>query len=78
MGPQAIRINDEVTVDVMAAACGHEWDELQAYIEEKVVDGEPVPVLSPAGLLLTKEGMREKDRADARALLTLLAARKPR
>ncbi len=27
-GPQTIRINDEYTVDVMAAACGHSWDEL--------------------------------------------------
>ena len=72
-GPQAIRINDEVTVDVMAAACGHPWSELERYVEEKEVDGERIPVLSAEGLLLTKEGMRDKDRADAHALRALLA-----
>ncbi len=76
-GPQAIRINDEVTIDVMAAACGHSWSELELYIEEKVVDGEPIPVLSAQGLLLTKEGMRDKDRADAHALRALLGMKRP-
>ncbi|MCC6646249.1 MAG: nucleotidyl transferase AbiEii/AbiGii toxin family protein [Polyangiaceae bacterium] len=72
-GPQAIRINDEFTVDVMASACGHGWAELEPYIEEKRVDGQRIPVLGPRGLLLTKEGMRDKDHADARALRALLA-----
>jgi Nucleotidyl transferase AbiEii toxin, Type IV TA system len=71
-GPQAIRINDEITVDMMASACGHSWDELKPYVQMLNLEGTKIPVLSIRGLLLTKEGMREKDKADARALRALL------
>jgi len=64
-GPYAIRINDEFTVDVMPAACGHDWSELKQFITRIDVDGVAISVLSLEGLLRTKEGMREKDRADA-------------
>lgn len=67
-GPYAVRINDEFTVDVMPSACGHGWDELSRHITTIDVDGLPVRILSLEGLLLTKEGMRDKDRADARVL----------
>jgi len=73
-GPLAIRINDEFTVDVMAAACGHGWAELAPHIVEKDLDGQLIRVLGLDGLLLTKEGMRDKDKADARILRHLLAA----
>lgn len=71
-GPLAIRINDEFTVDVMAAACGHSWHELAPHIQEKTVDGQTIAVLGPEGLLLTKEGMRDRDRADAQVLRHLI------
>lgn len=71
-GHYALRINDVITVDVMPAACGHSWDELSQHIVEVVLDGVPVRVLSLRGLLLTKEGMREKDRADRVVLLRAL------
>ncbi len=47
------------------AACGQPWSELQQYITEKVIDGVPIKVLDLRGLLLTKQGMRPQDRADA-------------
>jgi Nucleotidyl transferase AbiEii toxin, Type IV TA system len=72
-GPLAIRINDEFTVDVMASACGHDWAELAPTIESKLIDAQVIRVLSLEGLLLTKEGMRDKDRADARVLRQVLA-----
>ena len=75
-GPYAIRINDEFTVDVMPSACGHSWDELSAYIEKKEIDGVAIPVLSMDGLLLTKEGMRDRDRADAAALRRAIEVKK--
>lgn len=75
-GPYAIRVNDEITIDVMPAACGHAWDELSRYIVDIEVDGEVLKVLSLDGLLLTKEGMREKDRADRSVLLRALEARR--
>jgi hypothetical protein len=71
-GPYAVRINDEFTVDVMPSACGHHWDELQQYIEHKVVDGVSIAVLGVRGLLLTKEGMRPRDQADAEVLRRFL------
>lgn len=77
-GPYAVRINDEFTVDVMPSACGYSWAELASHVELKEVDGVKIPVLGLAGLLLTKEGMRDKDRADAavlRAALERLADR---
>ena len=67
-GPYAIRVNDEFTIDVMPSACGHGWTELQPHIEERMIDGVRVPLLGLEGLLLTKEGMRDKDRADAAVL----------
>ena len=76
-GEYAIRINDEFTIDVMPAACGHKYAELAPHIEERDLDGIKLPILGLAGLLLTKEGMREKDRADRRVIEQALAALKP-
>lgn len=73
-GHYAIRINDEFTVDVMPAACGHGWLELAPHIVEMEIDGVTLPVLSLQGLLLTKEGMRDKDKADRAVLLRALEA----
>jgi Aminoglycoside-2''-adenylyltransferase len=67
-GPYAIRINDEFTVDVMPAACGHGWAELEPFIERREIDGVGISVLSLEGLLLTKEGLRDRDKADAAAI----------
>ncbi len=77
-GPYAIRVNDEFTVDVMPSACGHGWAELEPYVEQRVVDGVPLPVLGLEGLLLTKEGMRDRDKADAAVLRRAIEARRRR
>lgn len=69
IGPYAVRINDEFTVDVLPAACGHPWAELKAHIEAIEIEGVGIRVLNLRGLLLTKEGMRDKDRADRQVLL---------
>jgi nucleotidyltransferase AbiEii toxin of type IV toxin-antitoxin system len=73
-GNYAIRINDEITVDVMPAACGHGWSELAPYtVRIQIPDaGVSLSVLSLEGLLLTKEGMRDKDRADRAVLVKAL------
>jgi hypothetical protein len=73
-GPYAVRVNDEFTVDVMPTACGHSWDELCRYIETRRIEDEEIQVLSLAGLLLTKEGARPKDQADAQVLRAALEA----
>jgi len=71
-GQYAVRVNDEFTVDVMPAACGHPWSELSRYVEEVEIDGVRILLLGMEGLLLTKEGMRDRDRADHRVLLSAL------
>jgi hypothetical protein len=73
-GHYAIRINDEFTVDVMPAACGHGWEELSRYIVQVDIEGVKLRVLSLDGLLLTKEGMRDRDKADRAVLLRALEA----
>jgi hypothetical protein len=72
-GQYAVRINDEFTVDVLPAACGHPWGELKPYIEDLEVDGTPLRVLGLEGLLKTKEGMRDKDRADRKVIEAALS-----
>ena len=73
-GPYAIRVNDEFTVDVMPSACGHGWAELERFVEQCVIDGVRIPVLGLEGLLLTKEGKRDKDKADAEVLRRAIEA----
>ena len=48
------------------------WEDLRAVAA--LLNGVPLPVLGLAGLLLTKEGMRDKDRADRRVIEQALAA----
>lgn len=73
-GHYAIRVNDEITVDIMPAACGHGWAELASYAVRIPIPDADVSlcVLSLEGLLLTKEGMRDKDRADRAVLAAAL------
>jgi hypothetical protein len=73
-GPYAVRVNDEFTVDVMPSACGHGWAELARFIERRTVGGIALPILGLEGLLLTKEGMRDRDRADATVLRRAIEA----
>jgi hypothetical protein len=47
--------------------------ELKAHIVTRQVDGEELQLLSLAGLLLTKQGARPKDQADAQVLRAALA-----
>jgi hypothetical protein len=68
----AVRINDEITIDVLPAAAGVGWDELKPFIEEIDLDGERLNVLTLEGLLKTKSGSRPKDQADARAIVNAL------
>lgn len=69
----AIRINDEITVDVLPAAAGRSWDELKSHIVTVDLDGVPLRVLDLEGLLKTKQGVRPKDQADAALIERALA-----
>jgi hypothetical protein len=75
----AIRINDEFTVDILPSVSGIPFATLESHIEWLQLGGEQVPVLDLEGLLLTKQGLRPKDQADAQVLRAALErlGRKP-
>lgn len=64
----AIRVNDEITVDILPGAAGQTWDELKPHITQAEIDGARVKVLDLEGLLKTKQVPRLKDQADAEAI----------
>jgi len=70
----ALRINDEITVDVMPSIAGHGWHEMKEYIVENQIDGVRVALLNLEGLLKTKQGLRLKDQADAAMISAALDA----
>ena len=74
----AIRINDEFTVDVMPSVAGIAFETLAAHAVELEIEAERIPVLDLAGLLMTKQGDRPKDQADAALLRAALAPGEPR
>lgn len=70
----AIRVNDEITVDVLPSAAGRSWDELKHHIITVDIDGIAVKVLDLEGLLKTKDVPRPKDQADAEAIRRAIEA----
>ena len=64
----SLRINDEITIDVMPSIAGYSWREMCSHIETINLDGIPLPLLNLEGLLLTKQGQRPKDQMDAALL----------
>jgi len=72
----AIRVNDEITVDVLPSAAGCTWNELKGNIMRVDIDGIGVKVLDLEGLLKTKLVPRPKDQADAEAIRRALDALK--
>lgn len=64
----AIRINDEITVDVLPAAAGLPWEALREYVQDVMIDGIRDRVLSLEGLLKTKSGARPKHQIDTAAI----------
>jgi hypothetical protein len=71
---QAVRINDEISVDVLPAAAGAPWEALRGYVQQVELEGVRLRVLSLEGLLKTKTGERPKDRMDAAAIARALEA----
>ena len=70
-----VRVNDVVTVDLMAAACGITYEEAAPQIEWHSVRGVRLPLASPELLLRTKATYREKDALDRAFLQRLLVER---
>ncbi|MFM2199521.1 MAG: hypothetical protein RLZZ505_2953 [Verrucomicrobiota bacterium] len=66
-----VRVNDEITVDLMASASGIFYDEAKNDVIVRNITGVPIPFASPRLLYRMKEKThREKDRADLLFLRT--------
>lgn len=70
-----VRVCDEIAVDLMAKACGHDYQAASAMICEVEVSGVRIPFASPALLWKTKQTYREKDALDCIFLRRLLEDR---
>ena len=71
-----VRVNDDITVDLMTEACGVRFEDVAGGVETEIVDGVPIPFAGPALLLRMKQGLREKDRTDRSFLEDLIRARR--
>lgn len=70
-----VRVCDEITVDLMAKACGLRYEDVQHLIENAEYLGVTIPFASPALLWKTKQTFREKDAWDRQFLKQLLIER---
>jgi hypothetical protein len=70
-----VRVCDEITVDLMAKACGYDYESVKSLISPVVVDGVTIPFASPILLWKTKQTFREKDQIDQLFLRKLLEDR---
>lgn len=59
-----VRVNDEITVDLMGSACGVRYEEAEKLIDWRDIRGVNVPVASAQLLWKTKQTYREKDALD--------------
>ena len=69
-----VRVNDDITVDLMTEACGVRYEEARGGIERVDLQGVSVPFASAALMLKMKQGWREKDAADRSFLQQLIKA----
>lgn len=69
----SIRINDEITVDIMPSVSGIQYSELEKHSNEVTIKGTKIPVLDIEGLLLSKKNsLRDKDQQDVKFLENVL------
>lgn len=67
-----VRVSDEITINLMAKACGISYEEAKNEIIIAVIDDVEIPLASPELLWKMKQTMREKDKLDLTFLSTLL------
>ena len=70
-----VRVNDDITVDLMTEACGVTFDDARAGIELVEIQGVSIPFAGAELMLKMKQGGREKDAADRSFLQQLIKNR---
>lgn len=69
-----VRVADEIIVDLLAKACGVEYEDAARDQERIEIDGVEVPIASKRTLIRTKDTVRPSDAADKQFLEALIAA----
>jgi hypothetical protein len=64
-----VRVNDEITVDLMTSACGVTYADGKDDVTIRTISGIETPFASRALMIRLKQGNREKDRIDLEYLL---------
>ena len=70
-----VRVNDDITIDLMTEACGVRYEDAVGGIERETIDGVSIPFAGAALMLRMKQSSREKDAADRSFWQQLLRAR---
>ena len=70
-----VRVNDDITVDLMTEACGVRFEDAAGGIETEVIDGVPIPFAGADLMLKMKQSPRDKDSADRSFLQQLIRSR---
>ena len=70
-----VRVNDDITVDLMTEACGVRFEDTVGGIETEVIDGVPIPFAGAELMLKMKQSDRGKDAADRSFLQQLIRTR---
>ncbi len=71
-----VRVNDDITVDLMTEACGVRYQDAAGGIEMESIDGVSIPFASADLMLQMKQSSREKDVADRSFLQQLIRDRR--
>jgi len=66
-----VRVNDEITVDLMTKACGISYQQAQPGIEWETLQGVPIPFAGKSLMRQLKQGSRDKDKIDLNFLDSL-------
>jgi predicted naringenin-chalcone synthase len=72
-----VRVNDDITVDLMTEACGVPYEEVRNHVETVEIEGVAVPFADAAIILRMKQGFRAKDAEDRSFLQQLIMKRPP-
>jgi len=74
---EVVRVADEIVVDLMASACGIDYDQaMSSGIDRFQVEGVDIPVASKELLIRTKDTVRDSDRSDVAFLRVCLEEEK--
>jgi hypothetical protein len=71
-----VRVNDDITVDLMTEACGVTYEDAREGVEIVRVQDVGVPFAGAELMLKMKQGSREKDTADRSFLQELIKSRR--